>query len=148
MADLNTYAFSGRLAAAPELKFTQGGTAVWQARVAVGYGYGEHKGTSWITIKSLGKRAEAFGKWNLDKGHQVWGSGELQVREFDTKDGGKGKSVEVLIEQFGSGMSEGNTSSSGPRGGAPARVRPARATDAAQQEFVDDIPFARNDSRF
>ena len=43
---------------------------------------------------------------------------------------------------------QGNTSSSGPRGGAPARERPARATDAPQQEFVDneldDIPFLTN----
>ena len=36
-----------------------------------------------------------------------------------------------------------NGSSSGPRGGAPARERPAKATDAAADDFVDDerIPF-------
>lgn len=109
MSDLNTYAFSGRLAAEPEMKYSQGGTAIWSGRVAVGYGYGDNKGTSWITIKALGKRAEAFGKWSLGKGRQVWGSGELQVREYDRKDGTKGTSVEVLIEQFGSAAQEGGS---------------------------------------
>ena len=142
MSDLNNYSFAGRLAAAPEVKFTQGGTAIWSARVAVGYGYGEHKGTSWVTIKALGKRAEAFGKWELDKGQQVWGCGELQVREFDRKDGGKGTAVEVLVEQFGSAMGGGGAG--GARGGAPNRERPAKATDMhpADAEFADDdIPF-------
>lgn len=143
MSDLNSYSFAGRLAAAPELKYTQGGTAIWSGRVAVGYGFGEHKGTSWITIKALGKRAEAFGKWTLDKGQQVWGCGELQVREYDRNDGSKGTAVEVLIEQFGSASSgEGSAGSGGTRGGAPQRERPARATDQQAEEFADDsIPF-------
>ena len=43
----------------------------------------------------------------------------------------------------------GNTSSSGPRGGAPARERPAPVTAAASDDFVsDDIPFATNRSTF
>lgn len=143
MSDLNNYSFAGRLAAAPELKYTQGGTAIWTARVAVGYGFGDHKGTSWITIKALGKRAEAFGKWTLDKGQQVWGCGELQVREYDRNDGSKGTSVDVLVEQFGSASSgEGSAGSGGTRGGAPQRERPARATDAPPtDDFSDSIPF-------
>lgn len=142
MSDLNNYSFAGRLAAEPELKFTQGGTAIWTGRVAVGYGYGDHAGTSWITIKALGKRAEAFGKWTLTKGQQVWGSGELQVREYDKRDGGKGTAVEVLIEQFGSAQSGQGGGSGGTRGGAPQRDRPQRATDAPADEFLeDDIPW-------
>lgn len=143
MSDLNSYSFAGRLAAAPELKYAQGGTAIWTGRVAVGYGFGDNKGTTWVTIKALGKRAEAFGKWTLDKGQQVWGCGELQVREYDKRDGGKGTSVEVLVEQFGSAASgEGSAGSGGSRGGAPQRERPVRATDVAQDEFADDsIPF-------
>jgi hypothetical protein len=44
---------------------------------------------------------------------------------------------------------QGNTSSSGPRGGAPARERPERATDVPANDFSDDdIPFIRCDSRF
>ena len=148
MSDLNSYSFAGRLAAAPETKYTQGGTAIWTARVAVGYGYGDNKGTTWITVKALGKRAEAFDKWTLDKGQQVWGCGELQVREFDRKDGSKGTAVEVLDEQFGSAATGTNAGggTSGPRGGAPARQRPARATDAGEfgDDLNDPIPFVTN----
>ena len=149
MSDLNSYSFSGRLAAAPELKYSQGGTAVWSGRVAVGYGYGDNKGPSWLTIKALGKRAEALGKWTLDKGQQVWGCGELQVREYEKSDGSRGVSVDVLVEQFGSAASDssqrGNTSSTGSRGGAPQRERPQRATDPApDDDFSDEIPFISN----
>ena len=148
MSDLNNYSFAGRLAAPPEVKYSQGGTAIWSARVAVGYGYGDNKGTTWITIKALGKRAEAFGKWTLDKGQQVWGCGELQVRDFEAKDGSKGRAVEVRIEQVGS--ARGGDAESGNRGGGHGGQRPTqrpqRATDAPKDEaFPDDdsdgIPF-------
>jgi hypothetical protein len=43
----------------------------------------------------------------------------------------------------------GNTSSSGSRGGAPQRERPQPATNATADDFADDdIPFATNRSRF
>lgn len=140
MSDLNNYSFAGRLAAPPEVKYSQGGTAIWSARVAVGYGYGDNKGTTWITIKALGKRAEAFGKWTLDKGQQVWGCGELQVRDFEAKDGSKGRAVEVLIEQFGSAM--GGDSDAGSRGGGQ-RQAPQRQqqSDGFQDDSIDSIPF-------
>ncbi len=142
MSDLNSYSFAGRLAAPPEVKYSQGGTAIWSARVAVGYGYGDNKGTTWITIKALGKRAEAFGKWTLDKGQQVWGCGELQVRDFEAKDGGKGRAVEVLIEQFGSAMGGESSGGGGANHGQRPTQRPQRATDGPQDEFPDDdIPF-------
>lgn len=44
--------------------------------------------------------------------------------------------------------SESGTSSSGSRGGAPQRTRPAPATEAAGDDFADDsdIPFLSNRS--
>lgn len=137
MSDLNSYSFAGRLAAPPEVKYTQGGTAIWTARVAVGYGYGEHKGTSWLTVKALGKRAEAFGKWSLSKGQQVWGCGELQVREYEKNDGGKGISVDVLVEQFGGVSSESSQGDSTQR---PARQAPPQNSPAQELDY-DSIPF-------
>ena len=50
MSDLNSYSFTGRLGADAEGKYTQSGTAIWSARVAVGYGYGDNKGTYWVTV--------------------------------------------------------------------------------------------------
>lgn len=143
MSDLNSYSFAGRLAAPPELKYTQGGTPIWSGRVAVGYGYGDNKGTTWVTIKALGKRAEAFGKWTLDKGQQVWGCGELQVREYDKRDGCKGTAVEVLVEQFGSAASD--VGGDRQQSSRPARQQSAQQRQAAPQRSAPVDDFADDD---
>lgn len=138
---LNTYTFTGRLGSDAELKFTQGGTPIWTARVAVDYGWGENKGTSWINAKSLGKHAEALGKLDLQKGAAIGGTGELQVREYDKKDGGKGISVECLVNKIELLGPRPETGNGTPRNNAP---RPQRREPAMQSmdDFGDDtIPF-------
>ena len=142
---LNTFTFTGRLGSDAELKFTQGGTTIWTARVAVDYGWGDNKGTSWINAKSLGKHAEALGKLDLQKGAAIGGTGELQVREYDKNDGGKGISVECLvnkIELLGPKQESGNGT---PRNNAPKPQRreaaPAKAPSFDDVPLDDDIPF-------
>jgi single-strand DNA-binding protein len=144
MSDLNSYSFTGRLGNPPEMKYTNNGTAVWNASVGVGYGYGDNKGTNWLRVQVFGKRAESLGKLELDKGAAVGVTGELRVRTYDTRDGGKGTSVEVVAQDVALlGKREGSAGSGGSRGGAPQRDRPARATDAppAGDFQDDDIPF-------
>ena len=139
---LNTYTFTGRLGSDAELKFTQGGTPIWTARVAVDYGWGDNKGTSWINAKSLGKHAEALGKLDLQKGAAIGGTGELQVREYDKKDGGKGISVECLvnkIELLGPKPDSGNGT---PRNNAPQPKRRDEPAMQSMDDFGDEtIPF-------
>lgn len=142
MSDLNSYTFTGRLGNDAELKYTTSGTAVWNASVGVGYGYGDNKGTNWIRVQVFGKRAESLGKLDIAKGAPVGITGELRVRQYETANG-KGTSVEVVAQDVAllGGRPEGNTSSSGQRGGVPARERPARAAEAGD-EFDDSvIPF-------
>lgn len=128
MSDLNTYSFTGRLGADAEVRYTGSGTAVWSARVAVGYGYGDNKGTNWITAQVFGKRAESLAKLELTKGTQVAVAGELRVREYDRKDGGKGTSVEV------------NASDVVLLGGKPAgEAKPQRQERQAPAPAGDDI---------
>lgn len=151
MSSVNVFAFTGRLGSDAELKYTQGGTPIWSARVAVDYGWGDNKGTTWLNAKALGKQAEALGKLDLPKGSQIGGSGELQVREYDRREGGKGTSVECLVHNIAliGARPTGNTSSGGARGGAPNRERPQRATAPAGDDFEqDDVPFATNRSTF
>jgi len=138
---LNTYTFTGRLGSDAELKFTQGGTPIWTARVAVDYGWGDNKGTSWINAKSLGKYAEALGKLDLQKGAAIGGTGELQVREYDKKDGGNGISVECLvnkIELLGPKPDTGNGTS---RNNAPRPQRRDESVKFDDAPFDDSIPF-------
>lgn len=144
MSDLNSYSFTGRLGNPPEMKYTNNGTAIWTASVGVGYGYGDNKGTNWIRVQMFGKRAESLGNLNLDKGAAVGITGELRVRTYDTRDGGKGTSVEVVAQDVALlGKREGSAGSGGTRGGAPQRQRPDRATDAPRPDDFDSdsIPF-------
>lgn len=100
MSDLNSYSFTGRLGNAAELKYTQGGKPIWSASVAVGYGYGDNKGTNWITAQAFGKQAESLGKLELQKGAAIGGSGELRIRTYDKRDGGKGYAHEVTVNSI------------------------------------------------
>ena len=149
MSDLNNYSFTGHLGNPAELKYTPSGTAIWSASVGVGYGYGDNKGTNWIRVQVFGKRAESLAKLELDKGAAVGVTGELRVRTYDTRDGGKGTSVEVVAQDVALlGKREGG-GSGGSRGGAPQRERPARATDQpADFDDSDSIPFVSAHGNF
>src|SRR5690606_4553826 len=134
MSDLNSYSFTGRLGNPAEVKYTQNGTAIWTASVGVGYGYGDNKGTNWIRVQVFGKRAESLGKLSLDRGAAVGITGELRVRQYDTRDGGKGTSVEVVAQDVAllGGKPEG-----GQRQAARAQQAPV-----SDDGFSDsEIPF-------
>lgn len=150
MSDLNNYSFTGRLGNAAELKYTASGTPIWNASVGVGYGYGDNRGTNWIRVQVFGKRAESLGKLDLAKGAAVGVTGELRVRTYDTRDGGKGTSVEVVAQDVAllGGRPQEGGGAGGSRGGAPQRTRPARATDQ-EPAFEDDrIPFVSQRGNF
>lgn len=152
---LNVFTFTGRLGADAETTYTQGGTAIWSARVAVDYGLGDKKGTSWITAKAIGKHAESLSKMEFPKGSKIGGTGELQVREYDKRDGGKGVAVECLVDRVDLPSREGSQSGNGtPRRNAPQPQRrdapqdsPA-FDDAGGDPFGDNIPFATNRGTF
>lgn len=137
MSGLNNLSFTGRLGADAEVKFTQGGTPIWTARVAVDYGWGDKKGTSWINAKAIGKQAEAYGKLELPKGSLIGGSGELQVREYERNGGGTGTAGEVLLHNLAliGPKPEGTQSRQTSK---PAERAPAAAMGG---DFNDDIPF-------
>lgn len=139
MSDLNSYSFTGRLGADAETKYAQSGSAIWSARVGIGYGYGDHKGTNWITVKAFGKRAEGLAKLELAKGAAIGGSGELQVREFDRKDGTKGTAIEVTVNDIALLGSK----PTGERQERPARTGGGGSSPpSAGDDFESDqIPF-------
>ncbi len=139
MSDLNCYNFTGRLAADAETKYSNSGTCITSFRAANGYGYGENKGTNWVTVKLFGKQAESLGKLGLQKGQQVAVSGELRVSEYSKRDGTQGYSVEVH---------NATVSLIGPRpeGSAQpakrARPEPVNVNHQEADDFADDdIPF-------
>ena len=94
----------GNLGKDPEVKFTGGGTAVANLRVACTDRAKNKEGvwedrTEWVSVVSFGKQAEAVGQ-HLSKGSQIYVEGRLQTREWNDKDGNKRYSTEVVANDL------------------------------------------------
>lgn len=96
---MNNVVLSGRLAADPEVKYTQTGKAVAAFNLAVNEGYGDKQKTQFIPIVAWEKIAETIGN-NLNKGRRVLIEGRLQVRTYDTNDGQKRRVTEVIVKSI------------------------------------------------
>ena len=97
---LNKAILMGRLTAAPELKRTQGGTAVTSFALAVNRSYakqGEQPQTDFIDIVAWGRTAEFVCKY-FGKGQLVAVSGRIQTRNWEDRQGNKRKTTEVIAE--------------------------------------------------
>lgn len=125
---------AGHLGRAPEIKEVSGST-VCEFNLAVNDPYRKDDPPSWFKISVWGKQAEACERY-LDKGSACLISGQLKVREFTKKDGGKGTSVEIRADRVvflgGSGEGEG-------RGDGGSRA--PRPTPPASNAPDDDLPF-------
>ena len=115
MASVNKVILIGNLGADPEVRFTQGGQAVGNFRIACseswtdkGSGQRQER-TEWVRIVVWGKQAESCGEY-LQKGRQVYVEGRLQTREWTDKENRKNWTTEVVANQvvfLGSGQGQG-----------------------------------------
>jgi single-strand DNA-binding protein len=124
---------TGRLGNDPELTFTPAGKALAKFRIACGERIkdqqsGEWKDgdTTWLSVALWEKDAEAAAE-HLKKGDEVTVVGLLLVRDFEAKDGSKGRSVEVKYGKVSKSLprekSQGATS--GGWSQQPAQTVPA-----------------------
>jgi single-strand DNA-binding protein len=161
MASVNKVIIVGNLGADPETRYTPGGDAVTNIRVATTDKWkdkasGEMKeATEWHRISFFGRLAEVAGEY-LKKGSQVYIEGSLRTRKWQDKDGQdkystdiRGDVMQMLGRREGGGAPRdegmaraGGESRSGgesrPGGDAkPAQKKPAGKFD----DMEDDIPF-------
>lgn len=94
---MNTVALIGRLGGDPQLRYTQNGTAVANASLAVPR-RGNREETDWFDLTFWGKTAELAAN-HLTKGRQVGISGRLQQERWE-KDGEKRSRVVVVVEEI------------------------------------------------
>ena len=94
MADLSSYAFTGRLGADAQVKKTPNGKTYMEMSVAVTTGYGDYKKTLWIKVKQWGERVNNI-VGIFTKGALVSACGEPSINEWDGKDGSHHASLEV-----------------------------------------------------
>ena len=95
---MNKLMLIGRLTKAPELKYTQSGTAVATFTLAVDRKFSKEKEADFISWVAWQKTAEFIAQW-FGKGQQMALEGRLQVRTYDDNDGKKHWVTEVIAEQ-------------------------------------------------
>src|SRR5215475_5213356 len=93
----------GNLGRDPEMNYTPDGTAVCKFSLAVskvtGKGTDKNETTTWYNVVAWRGLAEMLST-HLKKGQQVFVQGDLNVRQYTTKDGREGTSLDVTIEKF------------------------------------------------
>ena len=121
---MNVWTFSGNLGADAELSTTQSGEKVCRFRVANSTGFGDRKSSQWVDCSYWGKRGESVAQY-LKKGGRVAVSGELQLVEFQRRDGTSGSKLSVRVNDLDlpirEGGSEGHHQSNGYSSGTPNR---------------------------
>ena len=97
---LNKVIIMGRLTRDPELRRTQGGTAVTSFTMAVDRDFKSQSGekeTDFIDVVAWRNTGEFAAKY-LAKGRMAAVEGRIQVRDWQYKDGNRRKSVEVVAD--------------------------------------------------
>jgi single-strand DNA-binding protein len=161
---VNKVILIGNLGADPEVRFTPGGQAVANFRIATSESWNDKSGqkqerTEWHRIVVWGKLAELCGEY-LKKGRQCYVEGRLQTREWTDKENRKNYTTEVVATSVtflgGRDAGAGDSSGGARRGGGgsyPARgggaedfgPPPAGMDEGGMNQSGgngdDDIPF-------
>ena len=162
MASVNKVILVGNLGRDPETRYTTGGDAVTNIRLATTDTWKDKNGekqekTEWHRVVLFGRQAEIAGEY-LKKGRSVYIEGRLQTRKYTDKDGVEKYSTEIVGDRmqllgsregsggggdadFGggggaarpSGGGGGGSGGGAKGGGAPKRPNP--------DDLDDDIPF-------
>ncbi len=152
---VNKVILIGNLGAPPELRYTPGGQAVANFRIATNEKWTDKGGqsqerTEWHRIVVWGKLAELCNQY-LVKGRQVYVEGRMQTREWMDKENKKNYTTEVVAQQVtflggkdGASAGRGGTGVDDfgpppPEMGQEAGDLLANGNHGASQ--ADDIPF-------
>jgi single-strand DNA-binding protein len=159
MASVNKVILIGNLGRDPETRYTTGGDAVTNLRIATTDTWKDKAGekqekTEWHTVVLFGRQAEIAGEY-LKKGRPVYIEGRLQTRKWTDKEGVEKYSTEVVGDRMqllggreggggdaefaGGGAERGARRESG--GGSAGSAKPAGAAKKNVDDFDDDIPF-------
>ena len=95
---MNSVILIGRLTKDPEIRQTTSGTNVTTFSLAVDRMFSKEKETDFIRIVVYGKVAESCARY-LAKGKQAAVRGRIQTGSYDTKDGERRYTFDVIAEQ-------------------------------------------------
>ena len=100
----NHVTLTGHLGARPETRVTPAGQTLATVRIAVAKSYRDKHGnyvkdTQWFRVTGWGRQAERMST-ELGTGDRVCFSGRLSCRSYETRDGHRRESVEVIASGF------------------------------------------------
>ena len=149
MASLNKVFIMGNLTRDPELRYVPSGTAVATFTVAVNRVYTSQAGekkeeVSFIRVVVWGRRAEVCGEY-LSKGSPVFVEGRIQSRSWESQDGQKRSTVEVIADnvQFLRGASGEKAGQASPK----ADAAPADVATINLNDEIGPIPDQGGDNK-
>mgnify|MGYP001578826999 FL=1 len=141
---VNKVILVGNLGANPEMRYTQGGQAVANLRLATTERWTDKNGqkqeaTEWHRVVVWGKQAEIMGQY-LTKGRQIYLEGKIRTRQWQDQQGQKRFTTEIVAQNI---QMLGSRTEAGPREDVGATVPPDES--AIPADFSggpdDDIPF-------
>lgn len=152
---VNKITLIGNLGADPEVRAISSGVKVARIRLATSESYKDNDGnwqdrTEWHTVIMWRDQAERAEKW-LKKGMTIYVEGRMTYRDWETSEGQKRLSAEVVsnyykkIKDPGTGggnyapMPEAERSANKPA--ATKSATPATATPVVADAGDDDLPF-------
>lgn len=141
MMSLNRAMLIGNMTKDPESRTTSTGQTVANFGVATSSVWTDASGqrqerTEFHNIVAWGKLAEICGQY-LAKGRRVYVEGRLQTRDWETQDGQKRRTTEIIADNV---IMLDRAGQGGGSHAAPASS--AEPSMAAEQEVkVEDIPF-------
>lgn len=166
---LNKVMLIGNLGADPEIRYTTGGSAIANLRLATAESWRDKESgeqqerTEWHRVVFFGRLAEVAGEY-LKKGSQIYVEGRIQTRKWQDKDGSDRYSTEIIANEMqmlggrggaaAGGAAGGGGGAAGGSGGggrsdnfdappsrdtAPKGPRPQQ--ESPMPDFDDDIPF-------
>jgi single-strand DNA-binding protein len=156
MASVNKVILVGNLGRDPETRYTTGGDAVTNIRLATTDVWKDKNGekqerTEWHNIVFYGRQAEIAGEY-LKKGRQIYVEGRLQTRKWQDKEGQDRYTTEIIadrMQMLGTREGGGSAAPSEPAEREPAAAgaggggRKSAAAPAKKNvdDLDDDIPF-------
>lgn len=142
MSDINTVVVTGRITRDPELRHTQGGTAVANTGVAVErYRKDDENEVSFFDLTIWSGFAELC-EAKLRKGDKVTVEGRLNQQRWEAEDGSKRSKVEIVVNNMeGEFLYRKADGSDTPDRDGGEQTAMATEAPAAPADSDDDIPF-------
>jgi single-strand DNA-binding protein len=151
MAGLCKVIVIGNLGRDPEKRYTQDGRPVTRFSVAATTRRRERDGewadhTEWFSVTVFGRQAETLAE-RVNKGTRVYVEGRLESRQYESQNGNKGFSLDVIANEViivDSRQRDGDSAQGASEFESATPARPVQAPGSSSQEDaadLEDLPF-------